>query len=74
MRGYRPTPITPAKTAPITKPYHSCTLNAKCAKSGCLFPIAQLIQTIAVATRARVSTVWIETFSIDQARADLLDR
>src|SRR6266568_6092043 len=74
ISGYMPTPITPAKMPPMAKPYHSWTLKATLAKSGCCRPMAQLTQTIAVVTRATKSTVWIETCSTFQARGDLLER
>src|SRR5262245_36461858 len=74
ISGYMPTPITPLKTAPIAKPYHPCTRNAKREKSGCCLPIAQLTQTMAVVTKARKRTRYTETFSTRQARGDFEER
>ena len=58
----------------MTKPYQSWTWKAKREKSGCCLPMAQLTQTMAVATRATKSTEWTDTFSTFQAPGDLSER
>ena len=57
MSGYRPTPSTPEKKPPTTRPYQRWTPKAKDEKAACCLPTAQLRPTMTVVMTAMPSTV-----------------